>query len=115
VAELVLDLRIVLAALILVLDQQRDRRARRLVLEHAGENLHGVRFTALGHEARLAGLAAVEPVLDPLGLQGDAGRRAIDHAADRRPMALAPGGEAEQMTEAVVRHDCPWGSGFSAR
>src|SRR5688500_17882791 len=103
-AELVLDLAVVLAALVLVLDQQRDRRAGGLALEHAAEDLHLVVLAPLGHEARLAGLALVEPRLD-VGLgERDARWRAVDHAADRRPVALAPGREPEQVAERVVRH-----------
>ncbi len=37
-------------------------------------------------------------------LERDAGRRAVDDAADRRPVALAPGGEAEDRAEAVAGH-----------
>ena len=52
----------------------------------------------------LAGAALVHPGLD-VGLgQRDARRAAIDHAADRRPMAFAKGGDAEKMAEGVVRH-----------
>ena len=70
----------------------------------AGQDADLVGLAALGHEARLAGAAAVEPGLD-VGLgQRDAGRAAIDDAADGRAVALAPGGDAEEMAEAVVRH-----------
>ena len=104
-AELVLDLAVILAALILVLDHQRDRRAGGLALEHAGEDLApcpasrrwvtkrdwpGLRLSSQGWMSRFG--------------QRDARRRAVDHAADRRPVAFAPGGEAEQMAEGVVRH-----------
>ena len=52
----------------------------------------------------LAGTALFHPGLD-VGLgQCDARRAAIDHAADRRPMAFAKGGDAEQVAECVVRH-----------
>ena len=75
-----------------------------LIGEHAGEDAHLVGLLALGGVLRLARFALVEIGLD-LGLgDGDAGRAAIDHAADRRPVAFAPGGDAEQMAETVVRH-----------
>ena len=32
------------------------------------------------------------------------GRAAVDHAAERRTVALAPGGDPKQMSEGVVRH-----------
>jgi hypothetical protein len=68
----------------------------------AGKNLDLVQLLALRGVARLAGAALVEIRLD-VGLgQGDAGRAAVDHAADGGAMALAPGGDAEQMAEGVV-------------
>ena len=35
----------------------------------------------------------------------DQRRHAVDDAADRRPVAFAPGGEAEERAEAVARHE----------
>src|SRR6185312_3433380 len=100
--ELVLDRVVVLAARVLVADQQRDRRAGGLALEHAGQDLDRVAFAALGGEARLTGLAFVEPGLDVGRAQRDQRRRAVDHAADRRPVTFPPGCEAEQVTETVA-------------
>jgi hypothetical protein len=108
--ELVLDVGIILRALIGVLDQQRDRRARRHLRaglrmgHHARENLHRVGFLALGGEARLAGAAAVEIVLDVLDGQRQQRRAAIDHAADRNPMAFAEGRDPEHVAEGVEGH-----------
>src|SRR4029453_15537197 len=103
-AELVGDLAVVLRARVLVLDLQRDRRPGRPALEDSREDAHRVALAALGGEARLAGLAPVEPGLD-VGLgELDQGRHAVAHAADRRPVALAPGRDAEQEAEGVVRH-----------
>ena len=104
------DLAIVLGALVDILDQHRDRRAgrdhrrRRRPPEDAGEDLHLVGLAALGDEARLAGPALVEFALDVGAREADAGRAAVDHAAERGPVALAPGGDAKEMTEGVVRH-----------
>ena len=106
--EFVADLAIILGALIDILDQQPDGRAggqlplHPLVLEDAGENFHRIGFLALGDEFALAGTAAVQIGLDVGFGQRDAGRAAIHHAADRRPMAFAKGGDAEQMAECVV-------------
>ena len=98
------DRRVVARALVDVVDLHGDRRAGGQALEHAGQDADLVRLLALRGEARLAGAAAVEPGLD-VGLgQRDARRAAVDHAADRRPVAFAPGGDAEQMAEAVMRH-----------
>jgi hypothetical protein len=110
-AKLVLDLGIVLRALIGVLDQKRDRRARRhlhatLGMRHdAGENFHSVRLLPLRRETRLSRPAAIQIALD-VGLdERDQRRTAVDHAADRDPVAFAKGRDAEQMAEGVVGHD----------
>ena len=99
------DVAIVLGALVDILDQHGDRRAggdeRIAVLDHAGEDLHLVGLAPLGDEAGLAGTTAVELLLDVLAREADAGRAAVDHAAERRPVALAPGGDAEEVAEAV--------------
>ena len=98
------DRRVVARALVDVVDLQRDRRAGGQAFEHAGQDAHRVGLLALGGEARLAGAAPIEPGLD-VGLgQRQARRAAIDHAADRRAVALAPGGDAEQVAEGVVGH-----------
>src|SRR5262249_40721631 len=104
--ELVLDLRIVARALVDVVDVQRDRRAGRQPLEHARQDAHRVRLLALRHEARLARAALVEPDLDVGLAQRDARRRAVDDAADRRAVALAPAGESEERAETVAGHAC---------
>ena len=106
----VADLGIILRALVDVLDHQRDRRAgrdlpaRALVREHAGEDAHLVRLAPLRGEARLARAAAVELGLDVGLRQRDQRRAAVDDAAERRPMALAEGGDAEEVAEGVVGH-----------
>jgi hypothetical protein len=108
---LVLDLGIVLRALVDIVDHQPDRRARGDLLAIALARMTPDRmrtcvgFLALRREARLARPAAVEVALD-LGLaQRDQRRAAVDDAADRRPVALAEGGDAEEMAECVVRHE----------
>jgi hypothetical protein len=105
-----LDLGVVLGAGIDILDNQRDRRtggeklAALGVLEDARENADIVRLPSLGGEARLAGAALVHPVLDLFLGNRNARRTPVDDAADRRPVALAPGGDAEEMAESVERH-----------
>ncbi len=74
--KLVLDLRIILGALISVLDQQRDRRSRRHLFagviadHHAGQDLDCVGLLPLGGEARLSRAAAIEIALDFIDTQG---------------------------------------------
>jgi len=107
----VADVRVILRALIDILDHERDRRAGRdlfpaRVVDHdAREDLHLVGFAALGGEARLAGPAAIEIALDVGRRQRQPRRSAVDHAADRCTMALAEGGHPKQMAEAVVGHE----------
>ena len=48
--------------------------------------------------------AAVEKGLDIRLAERDAGGAAIHHAANGRAMAFAPGGDAEEVAEAVMRH-----------
>jgi len=117
--KLVLDIGIVLGALIGVLDQERDRRAGGHLhpgvgmRHHAGENLDRIRLLALGGEARLPGTAAVEIVLD-FGLgQRQQRRAAVDHAADRNPVAFAEGRDPKQVAESVEGHI--WRSGRRAK
>ena len=71
---------------------------------HAGQDFDRVRLLALGGEARLARTAAIEIVLDVFVGQRDQRRAAIDHAADRDPMAFAEGRDPEQVAEGVVGH-----------
>jgi hypothetical protein len=103
----VTDIGIVLRALIDIVDQQPDRRAggdlraHQLVLKHTRQDPNLVGLRPLGGEARLSRPALVEIRLD-VGLgQRDAGRAAVDHAADRRPVALAKGRDPKHMAEGV--------------
>src|SRR5690606_39020006 len=108
------DLRIILRSLVDILDHQADRRAGRPPLEHARQDADPVRLLPLRREARRARPALVEPGLE-IGLrQGKPRRAAIDHGAQRRPVALPPGGEAEDAAEAVERHQASAMSGASS-
>ena len=104
----VADVAIVLGALVGVVDEERNRRPRgdgtagAVILEHTGEDLDEVVLAPLRHEARLAGLAPVEEGLDELGRQGQPRRATIDDDAQRRTVAFAPCGDAEEMSKGVV-------------
>src|SRR6266446_1606587 len=104
------DLGIVLGTLVDVLDRERDRRSGRnlksglIVRHHAGEYLDLVGLAALGGEARLARAAAVEIVLDIGGLERNSRWTTVDHATNRGAVALAKGGDPEQMAEGIVGH-----------
>ena len=73
-------------------------------VEYTAEDPHQILFVPLRRIARLPGLALVEPLLD-VGLgERQARRHAVDHNADRRPVALAPSREPEQGAERIARH-----------
>ncbi len=102
--EAVGDVAVVLRALVGVLDQELDRGAGRHPIEDAAQDAHLIGFLPLGGIARLAGLALVEPVLD-VGLgERQARRHAVDDDPDRRPVALAPSGEAKERAERIAGH-----------
>ena len=107
--ELVLDVGVVLAALIDIVDEQADGGARGhllagLVGKHARHQAHRIGLAALGGETRLPRPALVEEHLNVLGRQRDTGRAAIDNAADRWTVAFTPGGDPKQMAKRIVRH-----------
>ena len=66
---------------------------------------HLVGLAALGGEARLAGTAPVEGLLDVRAGQFQPRRAPVDDAAEGRTVALAEGRDAKQMTERVVGHE----------
>ena len=99
-AEGVEDVPVVLAALVGVADQQRDRGAGGDAFVDAGQDLDRVRLVALRHVARGAGPAPVE--LDcwmSASHRAQAGRAAVDHAADRRAVRFAEIGHAKEFAE----------------
>ena len=102
--ESILDLSIVLGLLVHVFDQQADRRAGGQALEHAGENLHRVRLTALGGVPGLAGAPALQIPLDVSLGKGQAGRTPVDDAAQCRPVALAEGRDRVRLADGIAGH-----------
>ena len=50
------------------------------------------------------GLRLSRKTLDLCRRQRNARRAAVDDRAERRPVALAKGGDAEEMAESIVRH-----------
>ena len=71
---------------------------------HAGQNFYRIGFLALGGEARLSGPAAIEIALDVFDGQRQQRRAAVDHAADRNPVAFAEGRDPEHVAEGVEGH-----------
>ena len=101
-AELVLDVGVVTRFLIGVLDQQGDRRAGGVALEHAREDAYAVVLAALGGMARLAGFAAIEIVLQIGFREGQARRATVDDADVARAMTLPRGGQRERDSEGIA-------------
>ena len=88
-AKLVHDVAVILRALILVVNDQRDGRAGGFALEHAGENFHFIIFAPLRSVTRGTRFASIEVILQVGGRQGHARRTTIDDAADGRAVAFA--------------------------
>jgi hypothetical protein len=109
-AEFVADVGIVLGTLVDILDHQRDGRSRRhravgaVILEHAGEDLHLVRFPSLRCETGPPRPSLIQVDLNVLGLKRNVGRAAIDDASESRAMTFTEGGHPEHMAEAVIGH-----------
>src|SRR3546814_12135274 len=77
------DLRIILRALIDILDHQADRGAGGAPFEHAREDAHLIGLAALRGEARGARTALVEPRLE-IGFGERKPRRASVRSEERR-------------------------------
>src|SRR5690625_2215345 len=105
--ELLGDFAIVLGALILIVDHEADGGAGAPPFKDAGLDCHAIGLAPLGRVAGLSGAPLVEPWLDIVFAQGNERRHAVDDTADRRPVALPPGGEAKCLTEGVSGHDGP--------
>ena len=80
------DIAVVLAALVLVANQQGNRRSRGFSFKNTGQNLDGIRLAALRHMARRPRFAAVEFGLNISLAQRQTRWAAINHAADCRPV-----------------------------
>ena len=98
------DRAVVLRALVLVADQERDRRARGPPFEHPRQDLDAVRFAALSDMARGPWFAPVEFGLDLGGRDLETGRASVDDAADRRTVGFAERGNAKEQAVIVAGH-----------
>jgi len=71
---------------------------------HARDDLDLIRLLTLRCEALLSRPAPIKIALDVLFGERNEGRTAVNHAADRNPVALAKGRHTEQVAKSVVRH-----------
>ena len=95
---------VILAALVLIADQQADRRAGSLAFEDTGKNLDGIRLATLRHMTRRSRLAAIEFGLDIGFAERQTRRTAIDNAANGRAMRFAKGRHSKQGAEGIAGH-----------
>src|SRR5882672_7169503 len=102
--EAILDLLVVARALILVLDQQTDRRARGPALEDTRQNTHRVGLAPLAGELRQPGAAPLDIRLYICLGQRQPRRTAVHHAAQRRAVAFAKTRHREHSTEGITCH-----------
>src|SRR2546427_1066611 len=102
--ELLADVGVVLAALVGVTDQQRDRGAGGQALVYAGEDLDLIGLSPRRGVPALAGSATLQVVGEFGRVQRQPRRAAIDHAADSRPVRLAERGDGEQLAERIGAH-----------
>src|SRR5690606_22709315 len=98
---------IILAARVLVADQQRNGRTGGFAFVEPGQNFDLIRLLALGHVPRRARTAPVQLFLN-VGLgQCHAGRTAINHAADGRTMRLTKVGDTKKLPKCAASHNVP--------
>ena len=86
-----------------VAHEKSDGGAGGASFKDAGEEFDLIGFAAWGGEAALSRSAAIELVLNEIGVDVDAGGHAVDDAAYADAVAFAEGGEAEELSEGV--HD----------
>ena len=95
---------------VLVADQQRHRAAERAAVAHAREHLGRVLLDLHAAAAAVAALAAPQVGVDPLALDGDSRRKALDHDAERGSVRFARGEKAQHVRHRGVRIACCQGT-----
>ncbi len=98
-AILVLDFVIILAALVLVAEEDADGRAVGLALEHARPDFGLILFLALRDDLRLPRPAAAQVGQQVIDAQRQAGRAAVDDDDVTRTVADPSRGDAKQLAE----------------
>ena len=103
-AEGICNVYVVLALRVLVADQQRDRGTRRAALVNPGQDLDAVGLAPLRHMPRGARFAAIEIRLQVRFGERQAGRAAVNHATDGRPVRFTEIGDLQQVPESGASH-----------
>ena len=84
-------------------DEEQDRRAERPAVADAADDLGPVLLDRLARAAAVAALAAGQVDRELVGRQRQPGRHALDRDAERRPVRLAGGQEAETRPSVGAR------------
>jgi hypothetical protein len=87
---------------ILVPDQDRDRSAKRSILENAGQDFAAILLLSLGCELALSRPTPVQLSLNRSRLYLYVGRTTINDDPNAAPMRFAEGGDAEKVAKGVA-------------
>jgi len=95
---------IIFAALILVVDYNRQGHPGGSSLEHATQYAKGVIFFSLRGDFGLSGFSPVQFLLNECFIHQQPGRATVYHHANRGSMTFSEGGNAKEFTVAI--HSC---------
>ena len=98
------DIAVILAALVLIFYQKRNRGAGSFSLINTGQDFDGIRFTALCDETGSTGFAAIQFRLDIVFRQVHTRRAAIDNTANGRAVRFAERRYRKQFPERIACH-----------
>ncbi len=96
---------VIFAALVGVLNQQRNRRSCGFTLIDTAQNLNHVWFLALGHMATGSWTAAVKVGLNVCLRQCHARRAAVDHTANGWAVGFTKVGDSKKGSKSISAHN----------
>ena len=103
-SESLQDVLVILAALIGVVDQERDGCAGGFALIHTAQDVNLVRLLALGDMAAGAGPTTIQILLNVSLAQCHAWGATIDDTADGRAVGFTKVGDGEKCSKRVAAH-----------
>lgn len=92
---------IILRVLISVAHDEANGATSRFALKHTAQNLDLVGFVATSGNSALPRSATVQFALDERQVDVDAGRHAVDNATNGFAVALAKGGQREDVAKCI--------------
>ena len=98
--RLILELRIICTVRVFVWNEQAQGCTGRVRIKNAALDLDRIRLTT-GRGKLALRPAKGKQMLDPLGLDRQAGAKAIEHNADRGPVALSENGQRNVRTNGI--------------